>query len=160
VRRPSPDTDSDGLLTDPVHGKPHRCAGPPTGDNPTVAVLRFGLDGFKAYNARHTRAAGDAVLREVANRLRTVLDEWGDGGEIARVRGDEFVVLAPGADEPGAGSLAARLHSVCRWPARGRAAFGGWTLGATGVTTWAVCGRSAEQVLRASGELLHHRKAQ
>ena len=55
-----------------------------------VAVLFCDLDGFKQVNDRHGHAVGDAVLREVASRLRAALR--GDD-VLARTGGDEFVAV-------------------------------------------------------------------
>jgi diguanylate cyclase (GGDEF)-like protein/PAS domain S-box-containing protein len=55
-----------------------------------LAVLLCDLDGFKPVNDRHGHAAGDAVLREVAARIRTAVRP---ADTVARIGGDEFVVL-------------------------------------------------------------------
>lgn len=59
-----------------------------------ISVAVFDVDAFRALNERDGTAAGDAVLRRVAailaEQVRLV-------DTVARVGGDEFVVLAPGS---------------------------------------------------------------
>ncbi|MGY8710174.1 GGDEF domain-containing protein [Bradyrhizobium sp. 18BD] len=57
------------------------------------AVLFFDLDNFKPINDTFGHAAGDAVLKAVAGRARRALP---DGAMVARMGGDEFVVLVDG----------------------------------------------------------------
>ncbi|MGJ0119032.1 diguanylate cyclase domain-containing protein [Williamsia sp. MIQD14] len=59
-----------------------------------IAVLYVDLDNLKTINDTFGHSIGDAVLREVANRLRAVVPE---GCQVGRVGGDEFVVLLAGA---------------------------------------------------------------
>ena len=75
------------------------------------ALLHLGLDGFRAFNSAHGRAAGDTVLVEVADRLRSAVR---GGDEIGRLGGDEFAVLL--ADPTAALDVSVRLLAVLAAP--------------------------------------------
>ncbi len=63
-----------------------------------MSVIVFDLDDFKPVNDRFGHAAGDEVLRAVGRRVRAICR---DADLPARVGGDEFVLLFPGALESG-----------------------------------------------------------
>ncbi|MEP2030990.1 MAG: diguanylate cyclase [Paracoccaceae bacterium] len=74
-------------------------------DNP-FAVMVADLDFFKQINDRHGHAAGDAVLVETSNRLRQNLR----GVDlVARVGGEEFLIILPNTDLNQARTTASRL---------------------------------------------------
>jgi len=82
-----------------------------TGDG--LAVLYLDLDGFKAINDRGGHDAGDRLLREVAQRLQQDLRK---GDLVARVGGDEFVVLLPGCQDAEAARAVADGLRACLSP--------------------------------------------
>ena len=59
-----------------------------------VGVLLMDLDNFKYVNDTLGHTIGDLLLREVAQRLRSVVNA--EGAVVARLGGDEFAVLLPG----------------------------------------------------------------
>ncbi len=79
----------------------------------TLGVLFCDVDDFKAVNDTYGHHVGDAVLVEVAVRLQSGVR---DGDTVARVGGDEFVVLAAGLGPGDVEDLAARLAAALRVP--------------------------------------------
>jgi diguanylate cyclase (GGDEF)-like protein/PAS domain S-box-containing protein len=64
-----------------------------------LALLFCDLDGFKAINDRFGHGAGDELLAAAASRLSATVEQRCDDAVVARVGGDEFVVVVEGADE-------------------------------------------------------------
>ena len=64
---------------------------------PPVTVLMLDLDGFKEINDTLGHAAGDAILKAAAQRLRTCI---GTKGMVGRLGGDEFAVVLPRLADP------------------------------------------------------------
>ena len=80
----------------------------------SVAVLFIDLDRFKTINDLYGHETGDAVLRQVAERLRGLVRA---GDVVARVGGDEFVALAANVGEwQTARDLADRIETVLGKP--------------------------------------------
>ena len=73
-----------------------------------LSVIAVDLDGLKAVNDGEGHAAGDALLRQAATQLR---DGLRADDHIARIGGDEFVVLLPGCGRADAERVVDHLRS-------------------------------------------------
>jgi two-component system, cell cycle response regulator len=71
-----------------------------------VAVLMGDLDHFKIINDTHGHAAGDAVLREAARRLKAGMRAY---DSVGRLGGEEFIAVLPECDAKTGLSVATRL---------------------------------------------------
>ena len=79
----------------------------------SIALLCLDLDGFKPINDSLGHAAGDLVLRETAARIEAAV---GGANFVARVGGDEFVVLCPHANSASAEAVCRRLLEAVAQP--------------------------------------------
>ncbi len=81
-------------------------------DGKSIALLCLDLDRFKEVNDLFGHAAGDAMLRKVADNAGSVLSE---GQMLARLGGDEFAIIAPGiSNQKEAATLAERVLEAFR----------------------------------------------
>ena len=110
---------------DPLTGLPNRATlfdrleaalAPGAGPRAEVAVCYLDLDGFKEVNDTMGHHTGDQLLQTVAARLQDALTPRGN--LVARMGGDEFVVLAVGGDAADPPRLARTALEVIRRPVR------------------------------------------
>jgi diguanylate cyclase (GGDEF)-like protein len=109
---------ADEAHTDPLTGLPNRRrfieeleATVYGSDTDACAVLMVDLDRFKEINDSFGHAIGDDLLCLVGPRLQKALEP---GDLLARMGGDEFAVLLPGAAACRADDVAARLGAALR----------------------------------------------
>jgi diguanylate cyclase (GGDEF)-like protein len=121
-----------------------------------VAVLSLDIDHFKDVNDRFGHEAGDTVLKLVGDRIRETI---GDGDIIARIGGDEFVVVrADISGENDAQHLAQRLIEVMAPPFL----VGGREIPASisiGIALAPGDGRDPERLVRSADLALHRCRA-
>lgn len=119
-----------------------------------VGVIIADIDHFKQVNDTEGHLIGDAVLRIVAQRLRTTV---GEQHQLVRWGGEEFVALAAGLDDAAIAALAERLRTaICDSPF----AIGDGRTLAVSVSLGCVSGRldALDDVLQAADEALYEAK--
>ena len=147
-------------LRDPLTGLPNRALlddrmeqafrrSRRSGEPFTLIVID--LDGFKDVNDVRGHRAGDLVLKALARRFEAIIREM---DTVARVGGDEFVVLSIGTgSDDRAGALVGRIRNALRRPFR----VDGASVEIDGSIGWAVFpddGLTAEELLaRADGQM-------
>jgi len=121
-----------------------------------LALIFCDLDRFKEINDRHGHGVGDELLLEVTRRLKAQLRL---GDSLARIGGDEFVVLAENVgNDADAYLLAERLRSslVEPWAHQGRELPLSMSFG---VATTGLGGLSADELLRRADITMYKVKA-
>ena len=78
-------------------------------NNTQVVVLVCDLDGFKQVNDRHGHLEGNKVLQSVAQGLSEGCREY---DYVARMGGDEFVLILPGLEEASVQAKALQLREM------------------------------------------------
>jgi diguanylate cyclase (GGDEF)-like protein len=73
-----------------------------------LSILALDIDRFKAINDQFGHGVGDAVLAEFATRIGDALPR--DSDWFARIGGEEFAVVLPHTDMPGALTVAEKLR--------------------------------------------------
>ncbi len=118
------------------------------------AVIYLDLDRFKDVNDTLGHAAGDQVVREVAQRLSS-LQKKGTG--VFRVGGDEFVLLVPHCDAVGAAAICSRILRLLHAPflVRGARVHLG---GSIGVALFPEHGSTASELMRRADVALYEAK--
>ena len=119
-----------------------------------AGILLCDIDHFKSINDVHGHLIGDAVLQEVAGRLRGAVRAE-DG--IGRYGGEEFLIVLRGCS---AGNLLERAEQLRQAIAAERFAGNGLALPVSisiGAVGWheGSCGRSMESMLRSADEALY-----
>jgi diguanylate cyclase (GGDEF)-like protein len=109
------------------------------------AVVAIDLDGFKRVNDRFGHAAGDDLLRDVADAVSEAVREQ---DTVARLGGDEFCVLAPETGRGGGTHLAHKIETAIVRSATGL----DQVTGSVGVAVFPDDGRDALGVLEAADD--------
>src|SRR5262249_39342378 len=119
-----------------------------------LAVMVLDLDGFKAVNDRFGHLEGNKVLHAVAAGLKRACREY---DYVARMGGDEFVILLPGAEPDDAAVKMADFRDVVRDV--GRQMFQGNLLTVSiGIANFPADGADAEELLAEADRRMYKQK--
>ncbi len=81
--------------------------------NENLALMFLDLDNFKDINDTLGHSIGDAVLIELAKRIKLALREE---DSVVRLGGDEFILLLPGTNAKGAAQVAQKMLDIIEAP--------------------------------------------
>ncbi len=126
-------------------------------DGRPLAAAVIDIDFFKAVNDTHGHAAGDQVLREIAERL---VNSVRASDLTARLGGEEFVLVMSDTDMDTARTITARLcRSIKTAPFAASVVDGGVTVTVSiGVAVVNQCDQSPEDLIKRADEALYEAK--
>jgi two-component system cell cycle response regulator len=78
-------------------------------DGGSFGIILADLDHFKDVNDTHGHLAGDAVLREAANRMKASVRTY---DTVGRYGGEEFLIVVPSGDASGTAAVAERIRTA------------------------------------------------
>lgn len=123
-------------------------------DGSEVGVLVCDIDGFKQVNDRFGHLAGNEVLSQVASRFRALCRE---SDYVARMGGDEFVVIIPGLPPEAAHRKIELLTHATE--AAGRQSCGNKVISlSVGSSFYPADGRTAEELLAEADRRMYRAK--
>jgi diguanylate cyclase (GGDEF)-like protein len=116
-----------------------------------LALIYLDLDDFKKVNDAHGHATGDAVLRLVADAMRSAVRQ---ADVVGRLGGDEFGVLMPETDAGVAQGVATRLVTGIRTVFRGTPS----VTASLGVVAVAGTEAGSDELLRRADQAMYEAK--
>ena len=124
-------------------------------DKKVLAVLFLDLDGFKNVNDTCGHFTGDELLRQVADRLTRCVRE---NDTVARMGGDEFMVLLSALDErKHAGRVAEKIITAFQKPF-GIAGQQHVVTTSIGISTYPLDGETAEDLIKNADAAMYRSK--
>ena len=120
-----------------------------------LAVLMVDLDGFKAVNDTYGHEAGDVALQIVGQRFLGCVRQ---GDTLARIGGDEFVVLLPLLSDRGAAEKVAQRMIAALAPPLDRIALPLAVGASIGIAAWPEHARSLDALLASADTAMYRAK--
>ena len=116
-----------------------------------LALMYLDLDDFKVINDSHGHQTGDAVLRLVADAMRSSVRQ---ADIVGRLGGDEFAVLMPETDAPLADAAAKRLAAGLRTVFKGTPT----VTASIGVVSCVAAEANTDELLRRADQAMYEAK--
>jgi diguanylate cyclase (GGDEF)-like protein/PAS domain S-box-containing protein len=121
----------------------------------TFALLFVDVDRFKEVNDTLGHQVGDDLLKQIAQRLQQGVRTE---DSVARIGGDEFVVLLPDTEEAGAQTVATNLLVRLREPVLLESSHSYRPMGSMGLAMYPQDGDSPDQLLRCADLAMYQAK--
>ena len=122
-----------------------------------LALLILDVDFFKNYNDALGHPAGDEILRQLSDILKSTVR---DNDIVARYGGEEFAMILPSTDQNGAGVLAERIRKKVekyKFPHQEIQPNGTLTI-SIGIALYPEDADDTEEIVKAADRALYHAK--